>query len=99
MPAALCFRRSGKYYRLCGAFCVCDLYEHLFLRALSDDLLSLAAVQCRDGNEEWDVSDRTFCDVLRLLFDDAAASADLRIRSADDCILCAVLHRGVCSCV
>lgn len=97
MSVAFCYRRSGPDHRLRGAPCICDLHEYLFFRTLSHDLLSAAAVQCGDADEERHVSDCIICDIFSLLSGHAASHTDRHIWPFDDRILHRVLYSGLLS--
>lgn len=79
---------SGGFY---------SMYEPVFLSALSDDLLSFAAIQCRYGNKERDVQGDYERYLFLLFLYDAASDSDDGIWEHDDCILCGIQCNCLCS--
>lgn len=68
------------------------MYEYLFLRTLSNHLLSVAAIYGRDRDKEWDLQDHNLDDVYCMLCHDAGADAYIGIWRGLHCILRTVLR-------
>ena len=69
----------------------------LFLCALSDDLLSAAALQCRDRDQKRHLSAGADGDLCSLLPVYEASDADSAVWRDDDPVLCTLLYSGLCS--
>lgn len=80
---------------LCGADRLDPLHEHVLFRALSDHLLSPAALQCRHGDEERHLSDRALRDVCGMLPVYEASDVHAAVWGVDDCVLRGVFSGGV----
>ena len=68
------------------------MHERVFLGALPDDILSDAAVQCRNGDKKRDVPSGKGCNICCLLLYDQGQNAHNRFRNAYYSVLHSVLY-------